>query len=137
MAKRGKKAITSKAKKKKAVARAVIKEGRGRITINKRALETIEPEYVRTFIAEPLILAGDVAKTVDINVSVRGGGFMGQAVSARSAIAKALVKYTKDKALEKTFREYDRLLLVDDPRQKESKKPLGRGARAKKQKSKR
>ena len=137
MAKRGRKAITSKAKKKKAVARAVIKEGRGRITINKRALETIEPNYVRTFIAEPLILAGEIAKTVDISVNVRGGGFMGQAVSARSAIAKALVRYTKDKALEKTFREYDRLLLVDDPRQKESKKPLGRGARAKKQKSKR
>ncbi|MCD6478392.1 MAG: 30S ribosomal protein S9 [Candidatus Diapherotrites archaeon] len=137
MAKRGRKAITSKAKKKKAVARAVIKEGRGRITINKRALETIEPNYVRTFIAEPLILAGEIAKTVDISVSVRGGGFMGQAVSARSAIAKALVRYTKDKALEKTFREYDRLLLVDDPRQKEPKKPLGRGARAKKQKSKR
>ena len=137
MVKRGRKAVTSKAKKKKAVARAAIKEGRGRITINKRALETIEPNYVRTFIAEPLILAGEIAKTVDISVNVRGGGFMGQAVSARSAIAKALVRYTKDKALEKKFREYDRLLLVDDPRQKESKKPLGRGARVKKQKSKR
>ena len=62
---------------------------------------------------------------------------MGQAVSARSAIAKALVAYTKDKNLERRFREYDRLLLVDDSRRKEPKKPLGRGARAKKQKSKR
>jgi len=137
MVKRGKKPIIAKSKKKKAVARAKIKEGKGRITINKRAIETIEPEYVRTFIAEPLILAGDLAKTVDIEVNVVGGGSMGQAVSARGAIAKALVKYSKNKALEKTFREYDRLLLVDDPRQKESKKPLGRGARAKKQKSKR
>ena len=137
MAKKSKKGVTSKAKKKTAVARASIRAGRGRVTINKRALETIEPSYLRTFIAEPLIIAGEIAKKVDIEITVRGGGFMGQAVSARSAIAKALVAYTKDKDLERRFKEYDRLLLVDDSRRKESKKPLGRGARAKKQKSKR
>ncbi|MCD6247759.1 MAG: 30S ribosomal protein S9 [Candidatus Diapherotrites archaeon] len=137
MARKSKKGITSKAKKKTAVARAAIHSGRGRVTINKRALETIEPSYLRTFIAEPLIIAGEIAKKVDIEVTTRGGGFMGQAVSARSAIAKALVAYTKDKNLERRFREYDRLLLVDDSRRKEPKKPLGRGARAKKQKSKR
>jgi len=137
MAKKSKEGITSKAKKKTAVARASIRAGRGRVTINKRALETIEPSYLRTFIAEPLIIAGEIAKKVDIEITVRGGGFMGQAVSARSAIAKALVAYTKDKDLERRFKEYDRLLLVDDSRRKESKKPLGRGARAKKQKSKR
>jgi len=137
MARKSKKGITSKAKKKTAVARASIRAGKGRVTINKKALETIEPSYLRTFIAEPLIIAGETAKKVDIEVTARGGGFMGQAVSARSAIAKALVAYTKDKNLERRFKEYDRLLLVDDPRRKESKKPLGRGARAKKQKSKR
>lgn len=137
MAKKSKRGITSKAKKKTAVARASIRAGKGRVTINKRALETIEPSYLRTFIAEPLIIAGELAKKVDIDVDAYGGGFMGQTVSARSAIAKALVAYTKDKGLERRFREYDRLLLVDDPRRKESKKPLGRGARAKKQKSKR
>jgi len=138
MAKKGKKlGITSKAKKKTAVARASIRKGKGRVKINKKSLETIEPKYLRMFIAEPLAIAGDIAKKVDIEVSVKGGGFMAQAVSARSAIAKALVAYTKDKELEKRFRAYDRLLLVDDPRRKEPKKPLGRGARAKKQLSRR
>ncbi len=132
-----KKAICTKAKKKEAVARATIKEGRGLVRINRRLLDTIEPEEVRMFIAEPLAIAGDIANKVNISVNVCGGGFMAQAVAARSAIAKALVAYTKDKKLEKAFREYDRMLLVDDPRRAEPKKPLGRGARAKKMKSKR
>lgn len=134
---KGKKSMTAKAKKKKAVARATVKPGNGRITINKRAIETIESPHLRSLIAEPIIIAGDSAKKIDISVTATGGGSVSRAVSARNAIAKALVYYCKDKNLEKTFRDYDRLLLVDDPRQKEAKKPLGRGARAKKQKSKR
>jgi len=137
MTKKGKKTVFVKAKKKAAVARAIAKEGHGNITINKRHLHTIKPWYLKAFIEEPLMIAGDLAKNIDIEVRATGGGFMGQAVSARSAIAKALVKYSKDKNLEKKFREYDRLLLVDDPRRKESKKPLGKGARKKRQKTKR
>lgn len=132
-----KKGITSKAKKKEARARAVIRKGKGRITISKVNLECIEPSYVRRMIEEPLMIAGDVSKTVDIDVTVAGGGFMGQAVSARGAIAKALVRFSRSKELKQKMVDYDRMLLVDDSRRKESKKPLGRGARAKKQSSKR
>lgn len=137
MAKKGRKRLIFVSKKKSAVARAIIKEGSGKVTINKRDLKTIEPKYVRGFIEEPLILAGDIAKKYDILVRATGGGAMAQAVCARSAIAKALVKFSKDKGLEKKFKQYDRLLLVDDPRRKESKKPLGKGARKKRQKTKR
>ena len=135
--KKRKTGINTKSKKKTAVARAVIKKGTGKVKINKKTLKTVEPKVVRKFIAEPLVLAEDLAKEVDISVSVNGGGFMGQAVAARSAIAKALISIRKNDKLKEKFLNYDRLLLVDDPRRKEAKKPLGPSARAKKQKSKR
>jgi small subunit ribosomal protein S9 len=137
-AKRSKKyGINVKSKKKEAVARAVIKTGKGRITLNKRNIEFIEPEYVREMIFEPIKLAGDAIKEVDIKINTKGGGFMGQAVTARSAIAKAIVEYTNDKKLKEKFIKYDRLLMVDDHRRVEPKKPLGKKARKKRQSSKR
>jgi len=135
--KRRKTGINTKAKKKTAVARAVVRKGKGKIRINKRSLEVISPARVRRFIEEPLLLAGDAAKGFDIDVNVRGGGFMGQAVAVRGAIAKALLEFSKDSKLREKLLGYDRLLLVDDARRKESKKPLGTGARKKRQKSKR
>jgi small subunit ribosomal protein S9 len=60
---------------------------------------------------------------------------MSQANAIRTAIAKGLVEYTADPALRLIFLGFDRDLLVSDSRIKESKKPLGRGARKKRQKS--
>lgn len=129
--------ITVKAKKKKAVARAIIRKGTGKIFINKRRIETFEPRQLREMINEPLMLAGQLAKEIDIEIATNGGGFVGQGIAARAAIAKALVEYYNDETLKKQFLAYDRLLLVDDVRRKEPKKPLGIGARRHKQKSKR
>jgi small subunit ribosomal protein S9 len=129
--------IKTKAKKKMAVARATIKRGKGKILVNKRPIEFIEPRYVNEMVREPIDLAGDLAREVDISVNVKGGGFMSQAMSARAAIAKALVEYSNDEKLRKNYLNYDRMLLVDDPRRVESKKPLGKKARRKKQSSKR
>lgn len=131
------KGITTKSKKKTAVARAVITEGIGKIRINKRLLDFFEPKQVREFVQEPLQIAGDLAKRVNIYIMVEGGGFMSQAIAARSCIAKCLVAFSRDEKLKKDMLEYDRMLLVDDIRRKESKKQLGLGARKKKQKSKR
>ncbi|RLG70641.1 MAG: 30S ribosomal protein S9 [Candidatus Iainarchaeum archaeon] len=133
-----KKIVFTKAKKKRAVARAVIKEGRGRITINKLNIDVLQPKYLVDFIKEPLMfLPQEKLGVVDMNVNVKGGGFMGQAVAARAAIAKGLVEYFGDKKLKDAYLKYDRLLLVDDVRRVEPKKPLGTKARKKKQKSKR
>ncbi len=129
--------LNVKAKKKTAVARATVRKGSGKIKINRRLLQLFESNYVRQFISEPVSIAGDLAKLVDIDVQVKGGGAMGQAVAARSAIAKALLLYSRDHKLRSTFLNYDRLLLVDDSRRVEPKKPLGTKARKKKQKSKR
>ena len=135
--KKTKTGINVKAKKKTAVARAVIKKGKGKIRINKILMQHYYRPYVKEFVEEPLNIAGERVKEVDITVNASGGGFMGQAVAARTAIAKALDDYFNDDKLRKQFLDYDRLLLVDDPRRKEAKKPLGVGARSKKQKSKR
>ena len=140
MVKKKKKAKTgtnTKSKKKEAVARAVVKKGTGKIKVNKRALKLFEPKQLQDFIEEPLKILPNIAKEVDINVNVKGGGFMGQASAVRSAIAKSLARYSKDEKSKNALLAYDRLLLVDDVRRVESKKPLGTKARKKKQKSKR
>lgn len=129
--------LNSKAKKKEAVARAVIKKGTGKIKINKRDLSLFEPHYLQEFIREPLNLLPEKAQEVDIEIKVKGGGFMGQASAIRSSIAKSLALYSKDEKVKQVLLAYDRLLLVDDVRRVESKKPLGTKARKKKQKSKR
>ncbi|GBE18356.1 MAG TPA: 30S ribosomal protein S9 [Euryarchaeota archaeon] len=124
----------STGKRKTAIAKAVIKKGRGRIRINRTPLEIYEPELARLKIFEPLQLSG-LQDKVDINVTVNGGGVMGQAEAVRTAIGKVLIDYSNDKELRDMFYEYDRTLVKNDPRRKEPKKYGGRGARAKKQKS--
>lgn len=80
-------------------------------------------------------MVGERANSVDIAVRTEGGGIVGQASAARTAIARGLVAYLKDDGLRETFRRYDRTLLVSDPRRKLPKRPGGRGARARRQKS--
>ena len=133
--------IHVKSKRKTAKARAYAKKGSGVVRINKIPINIIQPKYVRMLIEEPLLLAKEVnenyGKDVDIDVIVEGGGFMGQALASRSCIAKALYQYYGDENLKEKFLSYDRFLLVDDVRRKEAKKQLGRGARAKRQHTKR
>ncbi|RZB29252.1 MAG: small subunit ribosomal protein S9 [Candidatus Argoarchaeum ethanivorans] len=130
------KIINTSGKKKTAIARATLKEGKGCIRINKVPIEIIEPELVRLKMIEPVRLCNDdVINSIDVNVVVKGGGIMGQAGAVRTAIAKGLVEWSGDPALKDALLEYDRSLLVNDSRQKESKKFGGPGARAKRQKS--
>ncbi len=130
-----KKIVIASGKRKTAIARAVIRPGKGRVRINKIPLPLIQPEVVRLKLSEPLILAGEIAKQVDVDVDVRGGGFMGQAEAARTAIARGLVEYSGNPQIRTVMVEYDEKMLVSDPRRKEPKKFGGRGARARRQKS--
>ncbi|MCK4717290.1 MAG: 30S ribosomal protein S9 [Thermoplasmata archaeon] len=128
--------INTSGKRKTAIARASVIKGKGRVRINHVPVEILSPELARIKMMEPLILAGEKRmKKLDVKVTVQGGGIMGQAAAVRTAIARGLVKYLKDQELEEIFRAYDRTLLVNDPRRKLPKKPLGRGARKKRQKS--
>ncbi|MFB3766659.1 MAG: 30S ribosomal protein S9 [Methanotrichaceae archaeon] len=129
------KLINTSGKKKTAIARAALKDGKGRVRINKVPLEIYEPKLARLKIMDSVLLAGDFVKGIDIDVTVAGGGTIGQADAIRTAIAKGIVEWTGDTGLKEAYSEYDRNLLVSDHRQKEKKKFGGRGARAKYQKS--
>ena len=123
-------------KRKRAIARATLKDGKGIIKINNQLLDILEPKFVRMKIMEPLLLAGELVKKVDININVAGGGIISQAEAVRLAIARVLVEYSKNNSLKETFLKYDRHLLVADTRRKEASKPNRHGqARAKRQKS--
>jgi len=131
-----KKVIVVSGKRKTATARAVVKQGIGKVRINLTPVEIYEPHIAREKIMEPLLQAGgDVWKQVDLDVQTSGGGFMGQAEAARMAVANALLKWTKSTHLRTVFSEYDRTMIVGDSRAKETKKFGGAGARAKEQKS--
>jgi small subunit ribosomal protein S9 len=132
----GKKVLVVSGNRKTAVARAVVRQGVGRVRINKTPVEILEPEIAREKIMEPLLQAGEGTwKQVDMDVKTSGGGYMGQAEAARMAIANALLKWTKSTHLRTVFTEYDRTMVAGDARSKEPKKFGGPGARAKEQKS--
>ena len=136
------KVVNMSGKRKTAVARATVKKGKGRVRVNSQPIEILQPELARRKALAPLIIAGamDRMEDVDINVNVHGGGVMGQMDAIRTAIARGLVQYNRgaegiDEDLEEEYRRFDRSLLVNDPRRKEPKHQLGRGARKKWQKS--
>jgi len=123
-------------KKKTAIARATVREGQGRVRINAQPVELTEPEMAQLKMLEPFRIAEtDLRDQVDVEVDVSGGGVMGQADAARTAIARGLVEFTNDAELRDAYMTFDRSLLVNDVRQTESKKWGGPGARARYQKS--
>ena len=144
------KIVVSTGKRKRAIARAVIKPGKGRVWINGVPIEFVQPEMARIKMLEPLLLAGQrIRSLVDIRVNVEGGGFMGQADAVRMAIARGLVEFFRcegsdeecvrsnnlSKALKEIFEEYDRTMLAGDPRRTEPEKYMRRSARRRWQKS--
>jgi len=132
---KNRKIITS-GKRKSAIARAVVTEGSGKITINKKPYENLQ-RFDRLKIEEPLRIAKDILGKINFNISVnvRGGGSKSQIEAARLALARAIVNFTKNKDLEKAFLTYDKFLLVADVRRKEAYKPGDSKARRKRQKS--
>jgi small subunit ribosomal protein S9 len=127
--------VQTTGKRKEAVARATVRKGTGQVRVNLLPLEFLEPEIVRQKIQEPLLMVGEKWKVLNISVDVSGGGIMGQASAARTAVARGLLAWLKDPALNEMFKRYDRSLIVNDPRRKLPKRPGGRGARKRRQKS--
>jgi len=129
------KIINTSGKRKTAIARATMKSGKGRIRINSVPLEIYGTELVRMKISEPILLMPNAVDGVDVAIDVQGGGIMGQAEAVRTALARGILKWSNDPQIKEVYLAYDRTLLVNDSRQKEAKKPHGRGARKKFQKS--
>ncbi len=130
------KVIVSSGKRKTAIARATIKEGKGRIRINGVPLEVLPNELSKIKISEIFIIAGEeVRESIDIRVNVRGGGFMGQAEAIRTAIARGLIEYYDDLTMKEKFTVYDKTIVSGDPRRTEPKHFGGRSSRSRFQKS--
>jgi small subunit ribosomal protein S9 len=105
------------------------------IRINAVPLTTYGTELMRMKIGEPLALVPQALDGVDATISVQGGGSMGQMEAVRTALARGILKWHNDPRIKDLYLAYDRTLLVNDSRQKEAKKPHGRGARQRFQKS--
>ncbi len=120
-------------RRKSAAARAFLRPGTGKITVNGRTLENYFPNAVlRMMVHQPLVLA-DLDGKFDMIISVTGGGPAGQAWAIRMGISRALLSYNDQ--LKSMLRGAG--LLTRDPRMKERKKPGRKGARRRFQFSKR
>lgn len=125
--------INAVGRRKAAVARVIVKEGNGAITINKRPLEVYFPSSILQFIVKQPLAKLEVAEKYDIQVNLDGGGYKGQAEALRLAIARALVKINpEDKAALRAEG-----FMTRDPRSVERKKPGQPKARKRFQFSKR
>ncbi|OLS33084.1 MAG: 30S ribosomal protein S9 [Candidatus Heimdallarchaeota archaeon AB_125] len=130
------KVIVSSGKRKTAIARATIKQGKGRIRVNGVPLEVLPNELSRIKISEVFIIIGEeVRESIDIRVNVRGGGYMGQAEAIRTAIARGLIEYFDDMTMKEKFTVYDKTIVSGDPRRTEPKHFGGRSSRSRFQKS--
>jgi small subunit ribosomal protein S16e len=103
----------------------------------------VEPQSLKMKVWEPILLLGEARfSQLNLRIRVRGGGSCSQIMAIRQAIAKAIIAFTQKYDDESTKRElkelllqYDKSLLVADPRRCEPKKFGGKGARARFQKS--
>ena len=105
-------------RRKKAIARVYLTPGKGNITINKRNIdEYFGLETLKTIVRQPLVATETVDK-YDVIVTVKGGGFTGQAGAVRHGIARALL--TVDADFRPVLKKAG--FLTRDPRMKERKK---------------
>jgi small subunit ribosomal protein S9 len=120
-------------KRKRSVARVIVRGGDGRITINDREIEEYFPRARhRTIVSSPLVATG-YESNVEIRIRVHGGGISGQAGAVRHGIARALTEVDPELRGELKRRGF----LTRDARAKERRKAGFKKARKKPQFSKR
>ena len=125
--------VNALGRRKSAVARILVKEGTGKITINKKDLQVYFPSSILQFIVKQPLTKVDAVEKYDIKVNLDGGGFTGQSQALRLAIARALVKINPED--KKALRSEG--FLTRDAREVERKKPGRPKARRRFQFSKR
>ena len=120
-----------------------MRAGKGVLRVNGSPIELLEPQSLRAKVLEPILLLGlKRFQNLDIRIRVRGGGYVSQIYAIRQALSKGVVAYyqkyvneTEKREIKELLLQYDRSLLVADPRRCEPKKYGGPGARARYQKS--
>ena len=130
--------IIASGKRKTAIARAILIEGSGKISINKKDYKNLQM-FDKLKIEEPLRIAEKILGKLnfDVLINVKGGGEKGQVEAARLALARVIVKFSNNEQLVKAYSDYDKNLLIADIRRKEAYKPGDSKARKKRQSSKR
>ncbi len=125
--------INAIGRRKAAVARIYVSDGKGQITINDREYKQYFPnEILQYVVMQPLNLL-NVADKYDIKVTLDGGGFKGQAEAVRLAISRALIKIDPENKPQLKAEGFT----TRDPREVERKKPGQPKARKRFQFSKR
>lgn len=125
--------VNALGRRKAAVARIFVSEGKGKITVNKREFAEYFPnEQHRYIVTQPLELTNSKSK-VDIKVNIYGGGISGQTEALRLAISRAMIKIEPENKI--ILKSHG--LLTRDPREVERKKPGRPKARKRFQFSKR
>jgi small subunit ribosomal protein S9 len=125
--------VNALGRRKAAIARVFVKEGSGKIVINKREIETYFPSSLLQYVVKQPLKKLGVSERYDITINLQGGGFKGQSEAARLGIARALVKIKpEDKPVLRSEG-----FMTRDPREVERKKPGRPKARKRFQFSKR
>ncbi len=125
--------VNTLGRRKSAVARIYVSEGKGNITINKRELKEYFPsEILQYIVLQPLNLL-EVSEKYDIKINLDGGGPKGQAEAVRLAISRALIEIDAESRPQLKAAGF----LTRDPREVERKKPGQPKARKRFQFSKR
>jgi small subunit ribosomal protein S9 len=125
--------VNALGRRKAAIARVYVKEGSGKILINKRELESYFPSPLLQYVVKQPLNKIGVAEQYDIMINLTGGGFKGQSEAARLGIARALVKINPESKPALRSEGF----MTRDPREVERKKPGQPKARKRFQFSKR
>ncbi|MDR0768804.1 MAG: 30S ribosomal protein S9 [Dysgonamonadaceae bacterium] len=125
--------INALGRRKAAIARVYVKEGSGKILINKRELEVYFPSSLLQYVVKQPLNKLGVAEQYDIAINLQGGGYKGQSEAARLGIARALVKINPEGKSALRSEGF----MTRDPREVERKKPGRPKARKRFQFSKR
>jgi len=124
-------------KRKTAISKVRVKPGTGKIFYNELP-QTELGLFHKLALIEPLriyeLVLGEPLK-FDFFIRTSGGGKEGQIEASRLTLARALLAITGSEVLKKAFIKYDRNIIVEDPRRKETRKPGDSKARSKRQKS--
>ena len=126
-------AINTIGRRKAAVARVYLNDGKGQITINHKDYKEYFPKETLQYVIEQPLKLTEVEGKYDIKANLDGGGFKGQAEALRLAITRALIKI--DPEYKPILKSHG--LTTRDPREVERKKPGQPKARKRFQFSKR
>jgi small subunit ribosomal protein S9 len=125
--------VNALGRRKAAIARVYVKEGSGKIRINKCELEAYFPSSILQYVVKQPLSKLGVIEQYDITINLQGGGYKGQSEAARLGIARALVKINPENKPALRAEGF----MTRDPREVERKKPGRPKARKRFQFSKR